>query len=107
VTALARRRTRLGTLAAALLAIACGPGGEGARTVSLRMGGGPQDATVTIDEQIVGSLALVAARGVALPPGAHRVSVEAPGFLPWDRVVEAKDGAGPLRLDVSLVPIPD
>jgi hypothetical protein len=35
------------------------------------------------------------------------VSVEAPGHLPWDKVVEAREGAGPVRLDVKLVPIPD
>ena len=44
--------------------------------------------------------------GAALPPGAHHVSVEAPGYLPWDRVVEAKEGA-PLRLDVRLVKVPE
>jgi hypothetical protein len=34
------------------------------------------------------------------------VSVEAPGHLPWDKLVEAKEGAA-LRLDVKLTPIPD
>src|SRR5207249_1571502 len=54
-------------------------------TVSMRMQGGPPNATVTIDERIVGSLDVIAARGVALPPGRHRVSVEAPGYFPWDQ----------------------
>jgi hypothetical protein len=73
------------------------------------MKGGPPQATVTVDDQIVGSLELVAARGVALPPGVHRISVEAPGYLPWDKLVEAKGTpvGTPLRLDVELVPIPD
>jgi len=62
---------------------------------------------VTIDDIFVGRLDTVAARGVAVPAGTHRVSVEAPGFLPWDQIVEAKDGAGPLRLDVKLTPIPE
>jgi hypothetical protein len=84
--------------------MACGPRAQ-PRTVSLRVAGGPPQATVTVDDQIVGSLEIVAARGVALPPGPHRISVEAPGFLPWDKIVEAKDA--PVKLEVRLEPIPD
>jgi hypothetical protein len=86
--------------------IACGPPAA-ARTVSMRMVGGPPNASVTIDDQFVGTLDVVAARGVALPPGVHRVSVEAPGFLPWDKMIEAKDGGDAVRLEVRLLPIPD
>jgi hypothetical protein len=74
-------------------------------TVSMRMQGTPPDATVTIDDQYVGPLAVVAVRGVALPVGAHRISVEAQGYFPWDRIVEAKDK--PVMLAVTLVAIPD
>jgi hypothetical protein len=35
----------------------------------------------------------------------HRISVESPGFLPWDKMVEAKDQT--VRLEVQLVPVPD
>jgi hypothetical protein len=84
-------------------AVACG--GAPGRTVSLRMGGTPPNATVTIDDQIVGSLDVVGAHGVALPPGQHRVTVEAPGYLPFDKLVDAKDA--PVRVDVALVPVPD
>lgn len=87
-------------------AIGCGPPAAGP-TVSMRMAGGPPNASVTVDDVFVGTLDVVTRRGVALPPGTHRVSVEAPGHLPWDRVVEAKEGSGPLRLDVKLVPVPD
>lgn len=86
--------------------MACGPGAAGP-TVSMRMNGGPPNASVTVDDVFVGTLDVVMRRGVALPPGTHRVSVEAPGHLPWDKVVEAKEGQGPLRLDVKLVPVPD
>jgi hypothetical protein len=93
---------------------ACGGGGvePPARTVSLRLRGTPPDATVTIDDRIVGSLALVSARGVALPPGQHRISIEARGYLPFDRIVIAPPlpddrPAPPLPLDVALVPVPD
>ena len=89
---------------ASLLVFGCG-GGGGGRTISLRMQGGPPNATVTIDDERVGPLAVVAAHGVALPPGRHRVTVEAPGYLPYDHLVEAT--SAPVRLEVALVPIPD
>ena len=47
----------------------------------------------------------VQARGVALPPGRHRITVERSGYFPWDAVVEAKDE--PVSLQVTLVPVPD
>ena len=90
--------------ALALLLAACGPGAQ-ALTVSVRMRGSPPDATVTIDDRIVGRLDVVSARGVAVPPGKHRVSVERDGFFPWDKIVEA-EGA-PLVLDVQLQRVPD
>ena len=78
---------------------------EGPRTVPIRLAGTPPDATVTIDDQRVGSLALVAARGMRVLAGRHRISVESAGYLPWDRVVEAKDEV--IRVEVKLVPIPE
>ncbi|HVY44950.1 MAG TPA: PEGA domain-containing protein [Minicystis sp.] len=72
---------------------------------SLRVGGAPLDASVTIDDQYLGSFAYVQAHGVALPPGKHRITVEKPGYFPWDRLVE---GNGTLiRLDVAMVKIPE
>jgi PEGA domain len=67
--------------------------------------GTPPDASVVIDEQYIGPLAYVAARGVRLPEGEHRISVEKTGYFPWDRLVVA--GSDPITLDVRLVPIPD
>ena len=93
-------------LVLALAGAACGPPAA-PKTVSMRMVGGPPNASVTVDDTFVGTLDIVARRGVALPPGTHRVSVEAPGHLPWDKVIEAKEGQGPLQLDVKLVAIPD
>jgi hypothetical protein len=87
-------------------ALGCGPPAV-VPTVSMRMAGGPPNASVTVDDVFVGTLDVVMRRGVALPPGKHRVSVEAPGHIPWDKLVEAKEGQGPLRLDVKLVPVPD
>jgi hypothetical protein len=98
---------RLGlALSLPVAALACG-GPREPRTVSMRMAGTPPNASVTVDDVFIGTLDFVAAHGVALPVGAHRVSVEAPGYFPWDRLVEAKDGQGPVRLDVRLVATPD
>ena len=89
-------------------AVACGaPGPGAAQTVSLRMTGSPPDARVTVDDQIVGSLDMVEARGVALPPGKHRISVEREGYFPFDTIVEAKEGEKMVRVDAKLTPVPD
>lgn len=77
-------------------------------TTSLRMGGGgPPDATVTIDERYLGSLAIVRRRGVALPPGRHRITVERSGFFPYDKLLEVKEGDPPVTIDVAMDRIPD
>lgn len=76
-------------------------------TVSLRVKGGVPDASVTIDDEYVGALAFVAARGVALPAGTHRITVEKAGYFPWDRLVEAKSGDPPVHLQIDLTRIPD
>lgn len=90
----------------AAVAASCGPP-SAPKTVSMRMVGGPPNASVSVDDTFVGTLEVVVRRGVALPPGKHRVSVEAPGHFPWDKLVEATEGQGPVRLDVKLVPVPD
>jgi hypothetical protein len=104
-----RGAMRAGLAGILLGSIACSNvivGTEGRpQSVPLRLRGTPPDATVTIDDQRVGSLALVAARGMRVAPGKHRVTVEAAGFLPFDAVIEAKDAV--VALDVKLVPVPD
>jgi hypothetical protein len=76
-------------------------------TTSLRMRGTPPDARVTVDDQYLGALAFVARRGVALPPGEHRITVEKAGFFPFDQLVNAEEGDDPIVLDVKLEPLPD
>ena len=93
--------------AAASLALqACTPAAV-PKTVSLRIEGGPPEAAVTVDDVFIGRFSMVASRGVALPVGSHRVSIEAPGYFPWDKVVEARSSRVPIRLSVNLVAIPD
>lgn len=77
------------------------------RTTSLRIKGGTPDAAVTVDDQYIGGFSYVAAHGVALPPGKHRITIEKAGYFPWDRLVEAHEGDPPIHLDVVLTKIPD
>lgn len=65
----------------------------------------PRDASVYIDEEFVGPLYYVAAHGVRLPTGSHRISITRDGYFPWDQIVEAD--RQPIALNVELVKIPD
>jgi hypothetical protein len=115
LSAVVRRMTPYVALAAAgalaLLLIlsltSCEPG-VGRPAVSLSMSRAaktPRDAAVVIDEEYIGPLGYVAARGVSLPLGKHRITIEKPGYFPWDRLVESN--RNPIHLDVELEPIPD
>ena len=84
----------------------CQTGERPAVSLSLeRSAKSPSDAAVTIDEEYIGPLGYVAARGVRLPAGKHRITIEKHGYFPWDRLVEA--GTAPVHFDVTLEPIPD
>ena len=74
-------------------------------TVSLHMVGNVKDALVTVDDQLLGTVAYVEKRGVALPPGKHRVTVEKPGYFPFDELVDAKEVQ--VKIAVKLEPVPD
>lgn len=65
----------------------------------------PKDALVYIDEQYIGTLAYVASRGVRVPEGEHRISVEKNGFHPYDVIVVSD--REPLFLHVSLLRLPE
>jgi hypothetical protein len=92
-------------IATSLALVGCMPGAP-AQTVSLRVRGNVPDASVTIDDKYLGAFAFVASRGVALPLGLHRITVEKAGYFPWDKLVEAK-GTEPIHLEVVLTKIPD
>jgi hypothetical protein len=75
--------------------------GAGRAAVSMKLDSpdrGVADASVYIDEEYVGPLGYVAVRGVRLPVGQHRVTVQKDGYFPWDQAI---------KLDVHLVRIPD
>jgi len=65
----------------------------------------PRDANVTVDEEYIGPLYLIATQGLSLPVGKHRVTVTREGYFPWDRLVQAD--RTPIELAVELVPIPE
>jgi PEGA domain len=70
-----------------------------------RAASSPRDASVYIDEQFVGFLGVVAARGVRLPEGEHRITVEKVGYFPWDQLVVSD--RKPIQLKVELRKVPD
>lgn len=65
----------------------------------------PKDALVYIDEQYIGTLDFVASRGVRLPEGEHRISVEKNGYHPFDALVVSD--RQPIHLKISLLKLPD
>jgi hypothetical protein len=104
-SASARRAALLALVTVALSA--CRPN-VGRAAVSLRVNRNPRtprDAGVWIDEEFIGPLTYVAAYGVRLPVGQHRITIQKSGYFPWDRLVVAD--REPITLDVVLEPIPD
>lgn len=73
--------------------------------VLLRLKGNLDGALVTINDRYVGRLEQLRARGIALPPGEYRVTVEQVGYFPWDQLITVEEQ--PVELDVRLTPIPD
>jgi len=99
----------IGFLCAIVLAACPGCGPQPQAAFSLKIDYAkktPPDASVVIDEQYVGPLGYVAAHGVRLRLGEHRVSVTKAGYFPYDRLI-VKSDSEPLKLDVALEPIPD
>jgi hypothetical protein len=87
---------------------ACGPSLTGQAAVSLKVQRSPEtpkNASVSIDETYIGPLSIVAAHGVRIPVGTHRITVEKDGYFPFDRLVTAD--RDDILLTVKLEPIPD
>ena len=87
--------------ASGLLACAATP------TVVVRFSGGPDDALVHIDDRYIGLLGRLEKRGIALPVGSHRVTVEQVGYFPHDVLIEVREGQPPPPVVVELELIPD
>jgi hypothetical protein len=96
---------RLAAVALCALALA-GCGGPAAPPkVKVKLAGTPPDATVVVDDQVVGPLRMVQKLGLSLAPGKHRVTVEREGYFPFDRVIEST--GEPVTLDVALTKLPE
>lgn len=67
--------------------------------------GTPREALVYIDGKYVGSLAAVEARGVRIPEGEHRLTVEKVGYFPYDTVIVSD--LEPIQLKIELLKLPD
>jgi hypothetical protein len=65
----------------------------------------PKDALVYIDGEYVAKLGTVAKRGVRVPEGKHRISVERNGYFPFDTVVVSD--RKPIFVEVEMLPLPD
>jgi hypothetical protein len=65
----------------------------------------PPSALVYIDGQYIGTLAALAARGVRVPEGKHRLSVEKTGYFPYDAIIVSD--LYPIQLDIDLLPLPE
>ncbi len=67
--------------------------------------GTPGEALVYIDGQYIGTLEAVSVRGLRIPEGEHRVSVEKNGYFPYDTVIFSD--LKPIELHVELLRLPD
>lgn len=89
------RRVALVLVASAVLG--CATAGSGPPTVALRISGNLPDATIWIDDRLVGRVSDFGATGKRVSVGFHRVEIRAPGYFSLFQEVEAKPGA-----DVSI-----
>jgi len=65
----------------------------------------PRSALVYIDGRYIGTLKAVAARGVRIPEGKHRLTVEKSGYFPYDKIIVSD--LKPIELEVRLLKLPD
>lgn len=75
-----------------------------ATPAALRVLATPDSAVVYVDERFVGAGRVLARQPAVLTPGAHLVSVEAPGHFPHDLEVTLVPGV--TQVEVTLRPVP-
>lgn len=103
------RAVSVGLVSCALLCLELGCATMGLRSaVSMKVSRSdatPKDALVYIDGQYVAKLGTVVKRGVRVPEGKHRISVERNGYFPFDAVVVSD--RKPIFLEVEMLALPD
>ena len=70
----------------------CATVGSGRETVALRLEGNVPDATIWVDDHLVGKLSDFSKSGKRLPVGFHRVEVRATGYYSHFQEVDAHPG---------------
>jgi len=100
------RITSIAIVITALLAPACaGTQRANENTASLRTIVVPANAVVQVDEQFAGSARALDKRPLAVRPGKHRVTVEAPGFFPHDLEVDLAPGVTTVEVKLRKTPL--
>ncbi len=64
----------------------------------------PPEATVRFDDRVIGSGATVRGRLVAVPHGAHRLAVNAPGYDRFEEDLELAPGRRTLTVRLTTTP---
>jgi hypothetical protein len=98
-----RRAVRLALLCAALAACAHAPAGA---AVSLRVEASVPDATVWVDDELVGKASDFASGARRVRAGFHRIEVRAPGYYSVFQEIEQPDG-GSAVVKAQLRPLLD
>jgi len=86
-----------------LAAVGCGA----PATVLFRFNGTPDDALVTINDRYIGKLGRLKKKGIKLPEGEYRITVEHNGYFPHDQIVQVQEDVPPPPFAVELTPVPD
>ncbi len=93
-------------MAAFVLAFAasCGFQGEPATHASLRVTVEPEEASVYVDDRFVATSRVLAREPLRIRPGAHLLTLTAPGHFPHD--MELNLPAGETHVEIRLRPVP-
>ena len=91
-------------LTLALLSLAACYGNIRPTPAVLRVEVVPDDARVLIDDTFVGRARRTAAQPKELPPGRHRLTIEAPGYFPHDLDLDLPSGETNVRVELRPVP---
>ena len=74
--------------------------------VFVRIQGQPGGALVYIDDRYIGQLEQLQARGIKMPEGEYRLTIQEVGYFPHDQLLLVNKSKVP-RITVRLTPIPD
>ena len=102
--AVTRRSSFAPLLALALVSLAACYGNIRPTPAVLRVEVVPDEARVLIDDTFIGRARRTAAQPKELPPGRHRLTIEAPGYFPHDLDLDLPSGETNVRVELRPVP---